>query len=108
METQVVAGQAPQDKTAFYIYILYLAGLFLPITALIGFVMAYINKGKDTVLDSHYSKQIRTFWIGLVCFIVGWVTAGIIVGFFILLAWAIWLIVTCVKGMKAFNNGLPA
>lgn len=107
MNTQVIQGQAPQDKTAFYIYILYIAGFFVPPAALIGLVMAYVNKGKDAVLDSHYAKQIRTFWIGLAVCILGWVLAIFVVGYFILLAWFVWTILVCVKGLKAFNEGLP-
>lgn len=108
MNTAVIQGQTPADKTAFYIYILYLVGIFVPPAALIGLVMAYVNRGKDTVLDTHYSKQISTFWIGLAVGIAGYITAVFVVGWFILLAWFVWLVIRCVKGMKAFNNGIAA
>jgi len=40
------------------IYILYLVGLFMPITALIGLVIAYVNRGDgEDWLQSHYYKQ---------------------------------------------------
>jgi len=99
-------NQAPQDKTALYVYFLYLAGLFIPFTGLIGLIMAYVNKGKDTLTDSYYQHQISTFWWGLLWLVIGSVTAVFIIGYFIILAWAIWMIIRCVKGIKAFNSGV--
>lgn len=42
--------------------------------------MAYVNRGKDSVLDSHYSKKISNFRISLVAGIVGYATVVFIVG----------------------------
>lgn len=94
-----------QDKTPLYIYFLYLAGLFVAPAALIGVVMAYINRGTDPSLDSHYSSQIKTFWIGLAVLFVGFLLTIVIVGYLVLLAWFVWVIIKCVKGIKAFNAG---
>lgn len=103
--TNAVA-QAHQDKTALYVYYLYLAGIFLPFTGLIGLIMAYVNKGKDPVIDSYYSHQIRTFWWGLLWMVIGGITAVFVIGYLILIGWMVWLIMRCVKGIQAFNAGV--
>ena len=89
------------------IYVLYLANFLLPFTGLIGVIMAYINKGDDNFLQSHYQFQIRTFWIGLLYLIIGALLTVIIIGWLILLFYAIWLIVRCVKGLKYLGKQEP-
>ncbi|AFJ01864.1 hypothetical protein Q7C_693 [Methylophaga frappieri] len=58
-------------------------------------------------MQSHYTFQIRTFWIGLLLQIVGWLTFGIGIGVLILLIWLIWLIIRCVKGLKIVSKAEP-
>lgn len=93
------------SSTANIIYILYLVGLVLGITAIVGVVMAYINK-KDAPawVQSHYDFQIRTFWIGLLIIVIGVITSALIIGFFIILFWYIWIIIRVVKGMKSLSS----
>ncbi|TIV06568.1 MAG: hypothetical protein E5V94_12120, partial [Mesorhizobium sp.] len=56
----------PGQTNALVIYILYLAGLVIGITGIVGIVLAYINRGKaGGFVESHYTFLIRTFWIGL-------------------------------------------
>lgn len=98
---------AENTSSAKIVYILYLVGLVLGITALVGLIMAYINKtGNDGVANSHYRFQIRTFWIGLLMMLVGSISAMIIIGWFIMLFWLIWTIIRCVKGMKYLEEGV--
>jgi len=87
--------------TAKIIYILYLVGMVFPILTLIGLVMAYINKedNQDSV-QSHYQYQIRTFWIGMLFSIISGLLTFILIGYFLLLATALWFIIRCVKGLK--------
>lgn len=97
-------GQAARN-TVNIVYLLYLASLVFGITALIGVVMAYINrKEAPSELATHYDFQIRTFWIGLLYVVIGAVTSMIVIGWFLLLLWAIWLIIRCVKGMKYLSR----
>jgi uncharacterized membrane protein len=102
------AGTAMSEagKTATLIYVLYLAGLVLGVTTLIGLVMAYIYRDDAPYwLRAHYQFQIRTFWIGLLYIVVGVVTTAISIGFLILLFWLVWYIVRCVKGIKLVSEG---
>jgi uncharacterized membrane protein len=83
------------------VYILYLVALIVGITALIGLVIAYLNRNEaPAAIQTHYQFQIRTFWIGLLFGVIGALTSVIIIGWFILLATVIWWIVRCVKGMQ--------
>ncbi|OBS09754.1 DUF4870 family protein [Acidihalobacter prosperus] len=104
-ETQATASTA---GTAKIIYILYLVGLLFGITGLVGVVMAYVNRGDAPEwLGEHYRFQIRTFWIGGLYLFVGGLLSLVVIGYFILLFWAIWLIVRCVKGLKALDQQQP-
>ncbi|MDX1351583.1 MAG: hypothetical protein R3254_01125 [Thiomicrorhabdus sp.] len=89
------------------IYVLYLANFILPFTGLIGVIMAYVNRGDQNFLESHYQFQIRTFWIGLLYAIIGILLTAVIIGWLILLFYAIWIIVRCVKGFKYLGKQEP-
>ena len=105
-ETETV--KQDDGGTANIIYILYLVGLVVGITGLIGVIMAYVNKGDAPHwLKTHYNFQIRTFWIGLLYSLVGFVLSIVIIGWFILLAVVVWWIVRCVKGMKMLSQKQP-
>jgi uncharacterized membrane protein len=96
------------SRNAFIIYILYLAAFLVGVSALIGVVMAYIHKNNAPEwVSSHYQYQIRTFWIGLLYAVVGGVLVIAVVGWLVLLFWAVWHIVRCVKGMKQLQQGAP-
>jgi uncharacterized membrane protein len=83
------------------IYILLVANIVIPFTSLIGVIMAYVNKDDASEwLKSHYRFQIRTFWIGILYFIIGFITVPIFIGFAIWGFTVIWLAVRCVKGLK--------
>jgi uncharacterized membrane protein len=95
--------QSPQT-----VYLLYFGGFILAVLALIGVVLAYVNRDSARPLDrSHYDFQIATFWRGLVILAAGIVTVFIVVGWLIILFWAIWTIVRNIKGLSAFGRGQP-
>lgn len=102
--TDVPANQAAvSDRSGMVtvVYILYLVGLALGVTHLIAVIMAYVNRGgAPDWAQSHYQLQIRTFWIGLLYGVVGFVLVFVIIGWLLLLFTAVWLIVRCVKGLK--------
>ena len=105
MTDQVINTSSTNSGSAKLVYILYLAGIVFGITGLIGVIMAYINKGDAPEwLKTHYQFQIRTFWIGFLYLAIGAITSVVIVGWFIILFWVIWLIIRCVKGMKALDQ----
>jgi uncharacterized membrane protein len=98
----------PGPANVQLIYILYLVALVVGITGLIGIVIAYMNRGKTGGwLETHYAWVIRTFWIGLLYGLISMLLMFIGIGFLLMLAVAIWLIVRCVIGLQALNRGEP-
>ena len=91
--------------TAKLIYIFYLVSIIIGITAIVGLIMAYVNKdeGPDW-LKTHYRFQIRTFWIGALYLFIGILFSQVIIGLFILLFWLLWLIIRCANGMKYLDR----
>jgi uncharacterized membrane protein len=90
------------------VYVLYLAGFFTGISALAGVIIAHAQAGRsDPVSNTHFQFQIRTFWIGLLYFTIGVITAFVVVGLLILLWWFVWTLVRCIKGLLALNARQP-
>ena len=80
----------------------------LGITSIIGVIMAYLNKAEaPDWLKTHYQFLIRTFWIGLLYSVIGFILVFVFVGILVLLFVLVWLIVRCVKGMKLLDEGKP-
>jgi len=99
------AGKGPDTTMAMVVYALYLASFILGFTSLIGVVIAYVYKGKGPGwLDEHYRYQIRTFWIGFLYAVVFSLLTVILIGFPLLVALAVWLIIRCVKGFKGLQE----
>lgn len=93
------------ESTAKVVYILYLVGIVIGITGIIGLIMAYVNRADaPDWLKTHYQLQIRTFWIGsifgLICFWLFNMNSNQFLGIPVLLFWLVWLILRCTKGMK--------
>jgi uncharacterized membrane protein len=105
----VTANNPAEADMAKAIYILYLVGWVIPIIPpIIGLIMAYINRdGAPAWVQSHYQFQIRTFWIGLLYFVISLLATMILIGWLILALMIIWWIIRCVKGLKALFDGTP-
>lgn len=104
------------------VYALYILGLFHGLTLFIGLIMAYaLRGGAGPVMASHYTWQIRTFWISLIWFVigagvalVGAVLSIILIGIPILWtgglicagAW-LWAMIRCIVGAVRLADGRP-
>lgn len=83
------------------IYVLYLVGFIIGISAIVGIVLAYLNRGKsEPWMETHYTWAIRTFWIALLGALVSLVLMIIGIGFLLMIALAVWVIVRCVVGLQ--------
>lgn len=90
------------------IYILYLVGFVIGVSALVGIVIAYINRGKASGwLETHYTWAIRTFWIGVLFGFVSALLMVVGIGFLLMIAVAIWVVVRCVIGLQAVGRNEP-
>jgi len=93
---------------AFAVYVLYLLAYFTGITALIGAIIAYSQSGSaNREMKSHYTFQVRTFWIGLLYLVGGLVLLHFVAGAFVLLWWFVWSLVRNIRGLLALNRNEP-
>ena len=90
------------------IYILYLVGFVIGISALVGIVLAYMNRGKSEAwIETHYTWAIRTFWIAILYALISMVLMVVGIGFLLLLAVAVWIVVRIVIGLQLVGRGEP-
>ena len=90
------------------VYILYLVGLFVGITSIIGVIMAYINKDEaDEVTRSHYLNQIHIFWKFLLYMLVSMVLFIVLIGMITAIVAVVWYIIRIVKGMNELAKDRP-
>jgi len=93
---------------AFAVYILYFVGYLTGITALIGVIVAYLqNQSASSELRSHFTFQVRTFWIGVFYVVVGVILFGTGIGALVLLWGFVWSLIRNVKGILALNRNEP-
>ncbi|UUP18468.1 DUF4870 family protein [Nitratireductor thuwali] len=109
---------APQRKTDGWlepgptniqvIYVLYLVSFVIGISALVGIVLAYMNRGKSEAwVETHYTWAIRTFWIGILFGLISAILMVVGIGFLLLLAVAVWAVVRIVIGLQAVSRREP-
>ncbi|MGI9170073.1 MAG: DUF4870 family protein [Caulobacteraceae bacterium] len=76
------------------------------ITHIVGLVLAYVERDSAPEwLKSHYTFQIRTFWIGLLYFFVSLLLCIVLIGIPLLLATLIWFVVRCALGLSRLLRG---
>jgi uncharacterized membrane protein len=100
---------APGSDNVKLVYVLYLASTVIGLTVLIGLVMAYINRRDVSGRweESHYTYQIRTFWIGVLYSLISVILMIVGVGFLLIVAVVIWAIIRCVRGLQWAAAGRP-
>jgi uncharacterized membrane protein len=94
-----------ERQMALIIYILFLAPLG-GLTHVIGLVLAYVARDSAPPwLQSHYTYLIRTFWMGLLYFVVALVLCVVLIGIPLLAVAFLWFVVRCAVGlMRLFRN----
>ncbi|MBF2753884.1 MAG: hypothetical protein ISN29_01300 [Gammaproteobacteria bacterium AqS3] len=90
------------------VYVLYLVGLAIGITSIIGVILAHLRMRDSTGwMHSHYRWQIRTFWFALLWSVIGLALAAVLVGVPILIGVCIWIIYRCVRGLMLWSDQKP-
>jgi len=102
------------------VYALYLLGLINGLTVFLGVIIAYANRqSAGPTMESHYTFQIRTFWIAIawwliagVLFLFGIPLSVILIGIPLLVAGGlivamthIWFAVRCILGLIHVSRG---
>ncbi len=100
-------GQGNPLQPAIIIYLVYAGSFFVPFVAIGGLVYAYVERGKDPVLDSHLDFQIRTFWWGLLILTIGIILTFILIGMLVILFWIVWTVVRIITGIQLAQKQQP-
>lgn len=113
-ENSIVSGKDGGRSLCNINYILYIAGFFLVIPALIGFVIALASQEKsDQPYQSHFKYQKNIFIVGLVytffisiLTLISPLTFGItwIIALILGAIWFVWTILKIVRGMQALGR----
>ncbi len=90
------------------VYILYFVSLVVGITSIAGVIVAYLRRSEaDEIAASHYTFQIRTFWIGLLFAAISVITMMIMIGMLLALATVVWFLIRSIKGFMLASDGKP-
>jgi uncharacterized membrane protein len=97
--------QPDGGRNANIVAILSLGGVVMPLTPLIGVIVAHLSREQaDPWLQSHYKFQIRRFWSGFLCGLIAFVLRMILIGMLFFPVILVWYIVRCVKGLNAVSE----
>jgi uncharacterized membrane protein len=98
------------NKTlTWVIYGLYAASFLVGITSIVAIILNYVKRGDvaGTYLESHFTWQIRTFWIGLIVALIGGLLMLVLVGWLVWLADMVWVIYRLVVGALRLSESKP-
>lgn len=89
--------------------LLYIASFLVGLTGIVGVVLAYIWRGdsKAPWEQSHYTYLIRTFWLGLVGFVVSLVLTVVLIGIPLMIAVAVWVLVRSIVSLLKAQKHEP-
>lgn len=87
-------------NAAVIAYMLQGISFLFGVTFIVAAFISYekIGDAKGTWLESHFLWQIRTFWYGLLWFIVGAVLALVVIGYVVIIGDVIWIMYRSIKG----------
>ena len=96
-------------QLAMAVYVLQLASILVGVTLIAGIIINYLKRRdvEGTWLESHFRWQIRTFWFTLLWFGVGLALLVIVIGLFVLMALAMWLLYRAIKGWLELEERRP-
>ena len=81
--------------------------------SIIAVLMNYVKRGEaaGTMLESHFSWQLRTFWFALLWVVIGWLLivtiVGVVIGVPLLLGVGVWVLYRIVRGWINLANRKP-
>lgn len=103
------AGSGFDFNRPTIISLLYLSSFALGVTVIVGVVLAYVWKGEPQGEweRSHYEYLIRTFWIGFLGSVVSIVLMVVLIGFLLITAVAVLVVVRCVLSLVNAQKQQP-
>jgi uncharacterized membrane protein len=89
------------------VYVLYLVALVFGVTAVVGVVMAFLfRRGAPDWVAEHFRFQIRTFFMGFIFIALMLIPVGPL-ALLVMVAWMVWLLVRCIRGLQAAGRRQP-
>ncbi|WP_026972861.1 DUF4870 family protein [Aliagarivorans marinus] len=112
---QVPTTAAPTEKDnnakthALIAYVMMVLGLFTGVFWLAGAIWGMVKKGDaaGTLYQDHYDNITKTFWVGLIIGIVGFVLSFVGIGIIVLIAGGIWCLYRVIKGLARLTSNKP-
>ena len=103
------ADLTPLVNITTLVYVLQALSFFVGISCIVALIINYVKlpEVSGTWLASHFRWQIRTFWFSLLWLVLGGVMVFLVVGYFVLVANAVWFIYRIVKGWLYLNDRKP-
>ena len=96
-----------ERQLALIIYVLFLAPLG-GVTHIVGLIMAYVARDKAPAwLATHYTYLIRTFWMGLLYFLIAGILCVLLIGLALLPLVFIWFVIRCAVGLMRLFQSEP-
>lgn len=101
------ARDASLKRITMVVYFLQIASFLLGFTLIVAVVINYVQRREvaGTWLESHFRWQIRTFWYTLLWVVVGLALLVVVIGFFVLMGAALWLLYRAIKGWLSLEEG---
>jgi uncharacterized membrane protein len=101
------AREASLRRLTTVVYALQIASFLLGFTLIVAVIINYIQRDEvaGTWLESHFRWQIRTFWYSLLWLGVGLASLIVVIGFFVLMGSALWLLYRAIKGWLSLEEG---
>jgi uncharacterized membrane protein len=108
-QTDQPADLVPLLNITTLVYALQALSFFVGVSCIVAVIINYVKRPDvaGTWLASHFRWQIRTFWFALLWLALGGITFFFLVGYFVWLANAVWVIYRIVKGWLYLNDRKP-
>jgi len=95
---------------AIIVYGLYIGAVLTGgLAGIAGVILAYIKRdeSRGTIWESHFNNAIQAFWAWAIMFVIGVVTAWLVVGIFVIGAAFIYFLYRTIKGLLAAIESRP-
>jgi uncharacterized membrane protein len=110
MDTRTEEQLASLRQVTLVVYVLQALSVFVGVTAIVGLIINYVKKedAAGTLYESHFDWQIRTFWWGLAWSVLGFILIFAFgIGLIVWFVAGIWAIYRVVKGWLKWNDRQP-
>ena len=99
--------ESEMRKFTMIVYALYAASMVVLITVFIGLVVAYVKRNdmRGSIYYDHMQYLIKTFWVSLAGFAIGYLTVILGIGFVVLLVVTLWFVYRVVAGFLKLYDG---